>query len=155
MESKKFKAEDLKGKFLIGFDTICDGNQTSGNDEDGKPHLYDSYNEAFKEVFIDAIEGIKGNEEYFMDDDGYDLDDPKDEKREAKDQKNRDKIISDMRAIFKEDDIEKMKAYFQKKPDANYYDEFVEKADEFILGRKTMWSPATGVTIEGTKLEDI
>lgn len=129
------KKEDLKGKFLIGFETICEGNQC-GSDEDGNPPLYDSYDEAFKEKFIDAIEGIKGNEEHLEDEDA------------------RDKMLKEMTAIFKEDDVEKMKAYMQEQPDSNYYDEFVQEADQFIKGRKALWSPATGVTIEGTKLAE-
>ena len=131
------KKEDLKGKFVIGFDTICDGNQC-GTNEDGKPEpiLHNSYDEAFKELFEDALEGIKGNEEHLEDEDA------------------RDKMISEMKALIKGGDIKKMKAYFEKEPDANYYDEFIEPADEFIVGCKAIFT-GEGVKIEGTKLEDL
>jgi hypothetical protein len=131
----KLTEEQLAGKFLIGFDTICEGHQT-GNDENGNPPLYDSYDEAFKEKFIDAVCGIEGNEEHLDDEDA------------------RQVMIDEMNALIKEDDIEKMKTYMQEKPDSNYYEEFVQEADQFILGRKALWSPATGVTIVGEKLSD-
>ncbi len=129
------KKEDLEGKFLIAFDTICEGNQT-GSDENGNPPLYDSYDEAFKELFTDAILGIEGNEEHLEDEDA------------------RQEMLDEMLAIEKEDNIEKMKTYMQENPDANYYEDFVQEADQFVKDRKTFWSPATGVTIEGTKLAD-
>jgi hypothetical protein len=126
---------EVKGKFVIGFDTICDGHQT-GSDENGNPPLFDSYDEAFKELFVDASCGIEGCEDY--------LDD----------EVAREKMINEMNAIIKEDDIEKMKAYMSENPDANYYEEFVQPADEFILGRKTFFT-GQGIVIEGTKLEDL
>lgn len=126
------KKEELEGKFLIAFDTICEGNQT-GSDENGNPPLYDSYDEAFKELFIDAMEGIKGNEEHLEDEDA------------------RQKMIDEMFAIFKEDDVEKMKAYMDANPDANYYEDFVQEADQFIKGRKAIFT-GEGVVIEGQKL---
>ncbi len=126
------KKEDLEGKFLIAFDTICEVNQC-GSDEDGNPPLYDSYDEAFKELFIDAMEGIKGNEEHLEDEDA------------------RQKMIDEMYAIFKEGDIEKMKSYMQENPDSNYYEDFVQEADQFIKGRKAIFT-GEGVVIEGQKL---
>jgi len=128
------KKEDLEGKFLIAFDTICEGNQC-GSDEDGNPPLYDSYDEAFKELFTDAICGIEGNEEHLEDEDA------------------RQKMLDEMNAIFKEGDIEKMKAYMQEQPDSNYYEDFVQEADQFIKGRKAIFT-GEGVVIEGTKLAD-
>lgn len=125
--------EDLKGKFLIGFDTLCDGNQC-GTDDEGNPDpiLYDSYDEAFKELFIDALEGIRGNEE----------------------QPKRDELIAKMETLIEEDNIQKMKDFFDEEPDANYYDEFVQEADQFILGRKLIYG-AEGAKVVGKKLEDL
>jgi hypothetical protein len=132
----KFTEEQLAGKFLIGFDTICEGHQTS-KDEDGNPdpQLYDSYNEAFKELFIDAVCGIEGNEEHLEDEEA------------------REKMIADMKALIEEGDVEKMKAYMEANPDSNYYEDFVQEADQFILGRKAIFT-GNGVNIEGTKLKD-
>ena len=155
--AKPFTKEELKGKFVVYFDTICEGFQCGKDENDNPhPHLYNSYDEAFKEKFIDASCGIEGNEEYFMEDEveGYDLDDPKDVKKMEKDQAKRDKIISDMKALIKNDDIKGMKAFFQKEPDANYYDEYIEKAEDFIVGRRAFFT-SSGVVIEGTKLEDL
>jgi hypothetical protein len=128
------KKEDLEGKFLIGFDTICEGHQT-GSDEDGNPPLYDSYDEAFKELFTDAVCGIEGCEDYLDDEDA------------------REKMIDEMNALVKEGDVEKMKAYMDANPDSNYYDDFVQEADQFIKGRKAILT-GEGIVIEGQKLAD-
>lgn len=126
------KKSDLEGKFLIAFDTICEGHQT-GNDENGNPPLYDSYDEAFKDMFVDALCSIEGNEEHLEDEEA------------------REKMIAEMTAISQEGDVEKMKTYFNDNPDANYGEEFIMKADEFIEGRKAIFTGG-GVVIEGTKL---
>lgn len=133
------KKTELKGKYLIAFDTICDGHQV-GTDENNEPcpQLFDSYDEAFKEMFIDARCGIQGNELAFEDDEEID----------------RDVVIGEMNGLIIEGDVEKMKDYLEKNQDANYYGEFVEKADEFILGRKAIYT-GQGIVIEGTKLEDL
>lgn len=133
----RFKEEDLIGKFVIGFDTLCDGNQCA-TDEHGdiSPSLYDSYDEAFKELFYDAVCGIEGNEEHLEDEEA------------------RDKMLEEMRTLLKEGDIEKMKAYMEKEPDSNYYEDFIQKADEFILGRKLIFGDE-GAKVVGTKLEDL
>jgi len=137
--AKPFTKEELKGKFVIGFDTICEGNQCGKDENDNPcPTLYDSYNEAFKEIFADAVCGVEGNEDCFKDNEELD----------------RDVVIKEMEELIKEDDVEKMKVYFDKHPEANYYDEFVEKAEDFIVGRKALFTD-NGVMVEGTKLEDL
>jgi hypothetical protein len=45
---------ELKGKFVIAYDTLCDGwNCMMESDEDGveRPCLFNSEDEAFKEIF--------------------------------------------------------------------------------------------------------
>jgi hypothetical protein len=111
----------MKGKFIIAFDTICEGHQ-SGNDENGNPPLHDSYDEAFKEMFIDAVCSIEGNEEHL------------------EDEVARAKMISEMNSLIKEDNLDKMKAYFDENPDANYSEEFIVPADEFVKGYKTIFT---------------
>lgn len=134
---KKYKPEDLKGKFVIGFDTICEGNQCGKDENDNPdPNLYDSYDEAFKELFIDASCGVEGNVEHL------------------EDEQARDKMLAEMNALIKEDDIEKMKAYMSENPDSNYYEEFIEKAEDFVVGRKAIVTDK-GLKIEGVKLEDL
>ena len=133
---KKLKKEDLIGKFVVGFDTMCQGHRCAiDENEQPDPNLYDSYDEAFKELFIDAYYSIEGNEEHLEDEDA------------------RDKMMSEMKVLIKEGDIEKMKAYFEKEPDANYNEEFIQEADQFIWGRQAMFT-GNGVRIDGTKLED-
>ena len=44
-----------------------------------------------------------------------------------------------MRTIFKKDNVEAMKTYFNDNPDANYSEEFVMKAEEFTEGYKTIF----------------
>ena len=129
--------KDLEGKYVIGFDTICDGNQTGG-DESGEPTLYDSEADAFFELFGDAIAGLDGTNDEYFEDNALD----------------KEKIIAEMKALLEEGDNEKMKNFFDVNPECNYYDEFVEKADEFTLGRKAIFN-GDGVVIEGTKLKDL
>ena len=135
---KKFKKEELKNKFVIGFDTICEGNQCGKDENDNpSPELHDSYDSAFKELFDDAICGIEGNEWAFED---TDLD--------------RKVVLEEMNSLKKEGNVDKMKAYFDKHPETNYYDEFIEPADEFVVGRKAIFT-GEGIVIEGTKLGDL
>jgi len=131
------KKKELKGKYLVAFDTICDGHQV-GTDEDGQPcpELFDSHDEAFKSLFEEAICGIEGNEEHLEDEEA------------------RSQMIFDMKDLVARGNVGRMIEYFDKNPDANYYDEFVQKADEFILGRKAIYT-GQGLVIEGTKLEDL
>lgn len=130
------KKEDLKGKFIIAFDTICEGHQCAKDENDNPdPNLYDSYNEAFKELFGDAVCGIEGNTEHL------------------EDEQARDKMISEMKALIEEGDIEKMKVYFEENSEANYYDEFVQEAEEFVFGRKCIIGDE-GAKVVGQKLEE-
>ena len=59
-----------------------------------------------------------------------------------------------MNSLKKEGNVDKMKAYFDKHPETNYYDEFIEPADEFVVGRKAIFT-GEGIVIEGTKLGDL
>ena len=110
----------MKGKYIIAWDTLCEGHQCD-------PTLYDSYDDAFREIFVDASCGIEGNEDYG------------------------DAFIEEMNQIIKDGDVQKMKDFFDRHPDANYYEEFIEKAEDFILGRKAIFT-GDGIVIEGTKL---
>lgn len=128
---------EVKGKFIIAHDTICDGLQTA-LDEDGKPTLYDSEADAMYELFGDAIAGLEGTTDEYFEDCGLD----------------KEKTLSEMKEILKEGDSEKIRNYIQANPNANYYDEFIESAETFVLGRKTILT-GQGIVIEGKKLEDI
>lgn len=127
---------EVKGKFVIGFDTICDGNQTS-NDENNLPVLYDTHDEAMTEMFGDAIAGLEGTDEEYL-----------------KDNKITKKKIARMYEILRSGDVKKMEDFLSRNPECNYYEDFVEKAEDFILGRKTFFT-GQGIVIAGTKLEDL
>jgi len=98
----------MKNKYIIGFDTICDGHQCQ---ED----WFSTYDEAFKEMFIDNLESIKGNGSYLG--------------------ANRKDILELMNRV-KGEGVEAMKALFKKYPEANYHETFVIKANDFSSGRK-------------------
>lgn len=130
---------DVKGKYVIGFDTLCTGNQTSV-DGNGLPVLYDSEADAFFELFDDAIAGIEG----------LDYDDEFFEENNIK----KRATLSQMKTLKKEGNFVKMRDWLDKNPSANYYDEFVESAEEFVLGRKAFYT-GKGIVVEGTKLEEL
>jgi hypothetical protein len=128
---------DVLGKFVIGFDTVCDGNQTA-TDEDGMPVLYDSKEEAQRELFSDALCSLEGAfDDYFEEND-----------------MNKTTILSEMNGILAEGDVEKMNEYLSKNPNCNYNNEFVEKAEDFVLGRKAIFT-GQGIVIAGVKLEEL
>jgi hypothetical protein len=127
---------EVKGKYVIGFDTVCDGNQAS-TDENELPVLYDSHKEAMTELFSDAIAGLEGTDEDYLNENGI-----------------TDKTIEKMKTLLASGDVDKMEAFLNKKPECNYYEDFVEKAEDFILGRKAIFT-GQGIVIEGTKLEDL
>jgi len=135
----KYTPEELKGKFVVGFDTICEGNQCAKDENDNPdPNLYDSEAEARKELFGDAICGLEGtDDDYFKEN-----------------EMDKETVLSEMRDILKDGDADKMRDYLSENSACNYYDEFIQEAEEFIVGRKAILTD-NGVRIEGTKLEDL
>jgi len=128
---------DVLGKFVIGFDTVCDGNQTA-TDEDGMPVLYDSKEEAQREMFADALCSLEGTfDDYFEEND-----------------MNKTTVLAEMNGILAEGNVEKMNEYLSKNPNCNYNNEFVEKAEDFVLGRKAIFT-GQGIVIAGVKLEEL
>lgn len=128
---------EVKGKYVVGFDTICNGNQTSV-DEEGNIILFDNKDEAFKDLFSDAIAGLEGTDNDYFQDNNLD----------------REKVLSEMQDILEKGDVNKMRNYLSQNPDCNYHGDFVESADTFILGRKTIFTEK-GIKIEGKSLEDL
>ena len=100
----------MKKQFLIAFDTICDGWQTA-LDELGNPTYYNSHDEAFLELFNDATFGLEFQDK---------------------------ELHREMLKLLREGNISKMKAFWVDNPDANYYDDFIIDAEDFILGRKVV-----------------
>lgn len=64
------------------------------------------------------------------------------------------KVLEEMITLKEEGDNDKMRDYLDANESCNYYNESVESADEFILGRKTFFT-GKGLVITGTKLEDL
>ena len=129
--------EEIKGKFIVAFDTICEGEQTA-TDENNLPMLYDSEAEAFFELFCDAIAGLEGTDDDYFTENKID----------------KDSTIATMNTLKEEGDFFKMKEWLDANPSANYYCEWVESAENFVLGRKAIYT-GNGIVIEGTKLEDL
>jgi hypothetical protein len=130
---------ELKGKFIVAFDTLCEGHQTATDDNgNAMLELFDSEADAMFEIFCDAISGLEDADDEYFEDNNLD----------------RDGIISKMEELKEEGDSEKIKNFLDAYPETNYYDEFVVPADEFILGRKAIFT-GQGIVIEGTPLEEI
>lgn len=133
------KKNKLTGKFVVAYDTMCDGNLcTMTEDSKGKtvPVIYDSYDEAFKELFDDAHSMLSN--------------------RSAAELREYNKgvtkaLVKEMGKTFKSGDVEAMKKFLQNHPECNDGDEWVEPADEFTMNRKTVFT-AKGVKVTGTKL---
>jgi len=132
---KKFTKEQLEGKFIIAYDTICDGWQCAKDeDENPDPVLYNSYDEAFKELFEDNVDMLVNRTDS--------------DRREVG---VSSEIFKEMKAVSKTGDIELMKSFLKQNEQCNYNDEFIVPADEFILGRKAIFT-GNGGHIEGEKL---
>jgi len=133
----RFTAEELKGKFIIAFDTMADGWQCA-TDEKGRPdpNLYDSEGDAMFELFGDIISMLEHKDAEELEDCGITA-----EQR------------TEMKAIFNngEGDPEQMKNFLDANPECNYNGEWIENAEEFIFGRKAIFT-GNGGHIEGTKL---
>lgn len=131
------KKNKLTGKFIVAFDTICDGWQCA-TDDDGKPdpELHDSEADAMFEIFADALSMIENQSEEELSENNITV-----EKREQ------------MKAVFNdgEGDTEHMKDFLDVNPECNYNDEFIVPAEEFIFGRKAIFT-GSGLQITGEKL---
>lgn len=131
------KKKDLKGKFVVAFDTVCDGWQCA-TDEDGKPDptLFDSEADAMFELFADIIYMIENKDDEELVDCGITLDQR-----------------AEMKKIFDEGngDPQHMADYLQANPECNYNDEFIIPAEEFKFGRKAIFT-GTGLQITGKTL---
>jgi hypothetical protein len=138
------KKELLKGKFVVAYDTICDGNQCmmerNEQDEVVGPLLFDSEDEAIKEIFDGNYEMLKSHMEEEMLDEYNEGVTPE--------------MISEMGEILQSDDATRMKEFMDSHPECNDSGEWVQPAEEFIMNRKTFIG-AEGGYITGKKLNEI
>lgn len=114
----------LKGKFVVAFDTICQGEQTSLNEEN-MPVLHDSADGAFKELFDDAHST---------------LDNRTDEELAEYNEDVTREMIAEMGRLLKFGDVSLMRIFLDENPQCNDGDEFVLPAEEFIQGRKIIYT---------------
>lgn len=118
------KQEDLIGKFIVAFDTIVDGEQTSTNQDD-LPVLFESEDEAFKELFDDAVSML----------DGY-----TDEEREEYAEGVTSEMLQTMKELNSGNDIAAMRKFLDENPQCNVNDDYVIKAEDFVKGKKIIFT---------------
>ena len=129
--------KDLKGKFIVAFDTICDGWQCA-TDENGKPapELFESEADAMFELFGDALSMLENQTDADRKENGISK-----------------KKYAEMKKVFDDGngDPQHMADFLQANPECNYNTEFIIPAEEFILNRKAIFT-AKGLVITGKKL---
>jgi len=117
-------SEDLKGKFVVVYDTIVDGEQTAMTEEN-MPTLYNSADEAFKELFDDAHSMLSNRSE---------------EELEEYNEGVTPEMVAEMGRLLEVGDISAMRKFLTENPQCNDNEEFVLPADQFILGRKAIFT---------------
>ena len=123
------------GKFVVVYDTVVDGEVCHTN-EDETTKLFDSEDEAFKEIFDDATSMLSNYRQSEL---------------KVYCEGVTQKMVKDMKVLNNGTDIDAMRKFIRKNPQCNYNDEFAIPADEFILGRKAIFG-SEGLQIIGTKL---
>jgi hypothetical protein len=112
------------GKFVVVYDTIVDG-ELCHKTEDENPMLFDSHDEAFKEIFDDATTML----------DGY-----SDHELKEYCEGVTPAMVQRMKELNSGTDVEAMKQFMQENPQCNYNDEFVLPAEGFVDGRKAIFT---------------
>ena len=140
----KLTEKQLKGKFVIAYDTICEGwccmMDGEEGDKDYAPTLFDSQDEAFAEIFDSNLSMLESHVE-----DG--------QLKELNDGVTK-KMIKEMDKINQSKDVQAMRKFLDKHPECNDSGEWVEPAEEFIMNRKAIFSEI-GLVITGKKLTEI
>lgn len=117
------KQQDLKGKFVIAFDTIVDG-WDSAKDESGNVVLYNSREEAFKEMFSDNLAMLENRSE---------------EELEEYNEEVTPELVEEMKKVYASGDIKTMEEFWDKHPEVNDGEDWIEPAETFIQGRKVVF----------------
>ena len=138
---KRYTQEELEGKFVIAYDTICDGNQCLMGGEEGDadyaPLLFDSEDEALRKIFDDNLSMLISHLEDGM-------------LQKFNDGVTRE-MIEDMENVFETSDVAQMRKFMEEYPECNDSGEWVEPAETFIVNRKAIFT-TKGIVIEGKKL---
>ena len=133
----KIRKKDCVGKFVIAFDTICDGWQCA-TDENEKPdpELFESELDAKFEVFGDAISMLENQTE-----------------EERHDNEISPELWAEMKALWNGGDCETQDLvdFLNAHPECNYNEEFVVPATDFIFERQAIYGEK-GLQIHGKHL---
>jgi hypothetical protein len=132
---KKFTEEELKGKFVLAFDTMCDG-WGCLQDGDENPVLFDSADEAFIELFDGNLSMLENRSSA--------------ELKEFNEGVTK-ALVKEMSKIFKSGDVSAMRMFLDKYPECNDNEDWVEPAEIFMKGRKAIFVGG-GIKITGEKL---
>ncbi len=116
--------QDLKEKFVIAFDTIVDGEQAEMNDEN-MPVLYENADEAFKELFDDAHSMLSSRTPEELAEYNEDV---------------TAEMVTEMGELLKAGDVAAMRKFLDENPQCNDNEAFVLPADEFVQGRKIIFT---------------
>jgi hypothetical protein len=126
------KENNLKGKFILVYNTICDGDQCVM--DDNAPSLFNSHAEAMKELFDGALSMILAQDTKSLKELGITK-----------------KQIAEMKEIDATGNAALMEKFIDENPEMNYNDEFIQPAAEFLMGRKAIFT-GNGLVITGKKL---
>lgn len=131
---KQYTEAELKGKFVVAYDTLCDGNQCMMDGEENEPNygplLFSSEDEAIKEIFDGNYEMLKSHMEEEMLDEYNEGVTPE--------------MVKEMGKILMSDDATRMKEFMDAHPECDDSGEFVQPAEEFIMNRKTFFGAEGG-----------
>jgi len=108
----------------VAFDTIVDGEQ-SALDENDLPPLYESADEAFKELFDDAHSMLSNYS---------------DEERDEYAEDVTGEMIEQMGAILASEDVAAMRKFMDEHPQCNVNNEYIVRAEDFVQGRKIIYT---------------
>jgi hypothetical protein len=141
---KQHTQVELEGKFVVAYDTVCDGNQCMMEGEEGEadygPLLFDSADEAFAEIFDGNHSMLKSHLES--------------DQLEELNEGVTPEMIQEMGEILQSGDVSKMRQFMENHPECNDSGEWVESATEFIMNRKVIFGANGGLSIEGKKLSE-
>lgn len=127
---EKYTAEQVAGKFVITSDCM---------DEESLPTLYDSEDEAYKELFDDNLTILESHDASgFLEDLNEGV---------------TKEMIAEMNVILKSGDVAAMRQYMDEHPECDDLGESVEPAEGFALGRKLIFG-AEGFKLFGNPIHD-
>jgi hypothetical protein len=141
---KKYTEEELAGKFVVAFDTLFQGHQcVIINDEisgEDAPLLFDSADEAIKEIFDDNHSMLESHLES--------------DQLEELNEGVTPEMIAEMKRILDSDNADEMCKFMEQYPQCNDSGSWVEPANEFVMNRKVLFGENGGY-VTGKKLSEL